>query len=139
LYYFTNVLFPVLVAVVWFVQVSSVNPFWQGWFEVEGIVCLCRLSWSFLFGRVGLLFWTAIKEVTLCMIIGLVLESLWCLSWSKKICGSFWLLAWPDWEVVKCFCGFFWFTHPPRRIELLMLVIGFLVQLSLLQRYGLVV
>ena len=32
---------------------------------LEGIVCLCRLSWSYLFGRVGLklLFWTAVKEV----------------------------------------------------------------------------
>ena len=32
---------------------------------LEGIVCLCRLSGSFLFGKVGLmvLFWTAVKEV----------------------------------------------------------------------------
>jgi len=22
-------------------------------------------------------------------------------------CGSFWLLVWPDWEVVKCFLQFF--------------------------------
>jgi len=57
----------------------------------------------------------------------------------QKNMWFFWLLVWPDWEAVKCFCGFFWLMHPPRRIGLLLLVIDFLVQLSLLQRYGLVV
>ena len=105
--YLTNVLFPVLVVVVWFCAGLIGKSYLArlNW-GMESIVCLCRLSWSFLFGRVGMLFWTAIKEVTLCMIIGLVLEYLWSLSWSKRIRGSFWLLVWPDWEAIKCFLGF---------------------------------
>ena len=37
------------------------------------------------------------------------------------------------------FAGHLWLMYPPRRIGLLMLALGYLVQFSLLQRYGLVV
>jgi len=95
----------------------------------------------FLPGRVGLmiLFLDCGKgKYIWFMLFGLVLESLWCMSFERLICGVYGYLF----SLGNCcvlFAGYFWFMYPPCRIGLLMLTLGYLTHFSLLQRSCLVV
>ena len=108
---------------------------------MEGIVCLCRLSWSFLFwqGRIedfvlncdkGSDFMYAYRfGVGIFMMSELWQMDMWYLLITGMVIG----------KLVSAFCRYLWLMHPSCRIGLLMLTLGVLVQLNLLQRYGLVV
>jgi len=69
------------------------------------------------------------------MLIGWLLESLWCLSLGRLICGAFGYWSVHFWEGVVCFLQ----DISGLCMGLFVLAVGYLAYISLLQRYCLVV